>query len=141
MTPAERLRDLLAEVELADQLGLDVFGVGEHRRSDFVVSSPAVALAAVAERTREIRLTSAVSVLSSDDPVRVFQDFAMLDFLSGVRAEIVAGGGSFIESFPTRLPLNGCRILSPARAGLSACSQVGEHGENASVRLGTGVQP
>ena len=97
---AERLRDLMEEIELADQVGLDVFGVGEHHRPDFAVSSPAVVLAAAAERTQRIRLTSAVSVLSSDDPVRVFQDFATLDLLSGGRAEIMAGRGSFIESFP-----------------------------------------
>ena len=96
----QRLRDLMEEIELADQLGLDVFGVGEHHRPDFVVSSPAVVLAAAAARTTRIRLTSAVSVLSSDDPVRVFQDFATLDLLSGGRAEIMAGRGSFIESFP-----------------------------------------
>jgi probable LLM family oxidoreductase len=98
--PATRLRNLLEEVELADQVGLDVFGVGEHHRPDFAVSTPAVVLAAAAERTKQIRLTSAVSVLSSDDPVRVFQDFATLDLLSGGRAEIMAGRGSFIESFP-----------------------------------------
>jgi probable LLM family oxidoreductase len=98
--PQERLRDLLEEIELADQLGLDVFGVGEHHRPDFAVSSPAVVLGAAAERTKTIRLTSAVSVLSSDDPVRVFQDFATIDLLSGGRAEIMAGRGSFIESFP-----------------------------------------
>ena len=96
----QRLRDLMEEIELADQLGLDVFGVGEHHRPDFVVSSPAVVLAAAATRTRRIRLTSAVTVLSSDDPVRVFQDFATLDLLSGGRAEIMAGRGSFVESFP-----------------------------------------
>ncbi|HEY9514913.1 MAG TPA: LLM class flavin-dependent oxidoreductase [Gemmatimonadaceae bacterium] len=96
----ERLRDLLEEIELADQLGLDVFGVGEHHRPDYLVSSPAVVLAAAAARTKRIRLTSAVTVLSSDDPVRVFQDFATLDLLSGGRAEIMAGRGSFIESFP-----------------------------------------
>ncbi len=95
-----RLRDLIEEIELADQVGLDVFGVGEHHRPDFAVSAPAVALAAAAERTERIRLTSAVSVISSDDPVRVFQDFATLDLLSGGRAEIMAGRGSFIESFP-----------------------------------------
>jgi probable LLM family oxidoreductase len=95
-----RLRDLLEEIELADRLGLDVFGVGEHHRPDYAVSSPAVVLAAAADRTRDIRLTSAVTVLSSDDPVRVFQDFATLDLLSGGRAEIMAGRGSFIESFP-----------------------------------------
>jgi len=87
-------------MELADQVGLDVFGVGEHHRPDFAVSSPAVALAAGAARTDRIRLTSAVTVLSSDDPVRVFQDFATLDGLSGGRAEIMAGRGSFVESFP-----------------------------------------
>jgi probable LLM family oxidoreductase len=100
ITPAERLRDLIEEIELADQAGLDVFGVGEHHRPDFAVSSPAVVLAAAAARTEDIRLTSAVTVLSSDDPVRVFQDFATLDLLSGGRAEIMAGRGSFIESFP-----------------------------------------
>jgi probable LLM family oxidoreductase len=96
----ERLRDLLEEIELADQVGLDVFGVGEHHRPDYVVSAPAVVLAAAAARTRRIRLTSAVSVLSSDDPVRVFQDFATLDLISDGRAEIMAGRGSFTESFP-----------------------------------------
>ena len=98
--PATRLRDLVEEIELADQVGLDVFGVGEHHRPDFAVSSPAVVLAAAAERTKSIRLSSAVSVISSDDPVRVFQDFATLDLLSGGRAEIMAGRGSFVESFP-----------------------------------------
>ena len=96
----QRLRDLLEEAELADRLGLDVFGVGEHHRPDFAVSAPAVALAAIAERTSRIRLTSAVSVISSDDPVRVFEEFATLDLLSGGRAEIMAGRGSFVESFP-----------------------------------------
>ena len=96
----QRLADLMEEMELADQLGLDVFGVGEHHRPDYVVSSPAVVLAAAAMRTKRIRLTSAVTVLSSDDPVRVFQDFATLDLLSHGRAEIMAGRGSFIESFP-----------------------------------------
>jgi len=100
ISAAERLRNLMEEIELADQVGLDVFGVGEHHRPEFAVSSPAVVLAAAAERTKRIRLTSAVTVLSSDDPVRVFQDFATLDLLSGGRAEIMAGRGSFIESFP-----------------------------------------
>jgi probable LLM family oxidoreductase len=100
ISAAERLRNLVEEIELADQVGLDVFGVGEHHRPDFAVSSPAVVLAAGAERTKRIRLTSAVSVISSDDPVRVFQDFATLDLLSGGRAEIMAGRGSFVESFP-----------------------------------------
>src|SRR5687768_16988498 len=96
----QRLHDLLEEIELADRLGLDVFGVGEHHRADYAVSAPAVVLAAAAARTTRIRLTSAVSVLSSDDPVRVFQDFATIDLLSGGRAEIMAGRGSFTESFP-----------------------------------------
>ena len=100
LSPEERLRDLIEEVELADQVGLDVFGLGEHHRPDYVVSAPAVVLAAAAARTKRIRLTSAVTVLSSDDPVRVFQSFATLDLLSGGRAEIMAGRGSFIESFP-----------------------------------------
>jgi probable LLM family oxidoreductase len=94
------MRELVEEAELAEQVGLDVFGVGEHHRPDFIVSSPAVVLGAIASRTSRIRLTSAVTVLSSDDPVRVFQDFATLDLLSTGRAEIMAGRGSFIESFP-----------------------------------------
>lgn len=98
--PRQRLRDLVEEAELADQVGLDVFGVGEHHRPDFAVSAPAVVLAAIAERTHRIRLTSAVSVLSSDDPVRVFAEFATLDLLSAGRAEIMAGRGTFTESFP-----------------------------------------
>jgi probable LLM family oxidoreductase len=97
---AGRMRDLIEEIELADQVGLDVFGVGEHHRPDYIASAPAVILGAAAVRTRRIRLTSAVTVLSSDDPVRVFQSFATVDLLSGGRAEIMAGRGSFIESFP-----------------------------------------
>ncbi|WP_256752439.1 LLM class flavin-dependent oxidoreductase [Mesorhizobium sp. Mes31] len=98
--PHERLRNLIEEVELADQVGLDVFGLGEHHRPDYAASAPVVALAAAAERSKRIKLTSAVTVLSSDDPVRVFQQFATLDLLSSGRAEIMAGRGSFIESFP-----------------------------------------
>ena len=100
ISPQRRLTQLIEEIELADQVGLDVFGVGEHHRDDYVVSAPAVVLAAGAARTERIRLTSAVTVLSSDDPIRVFQQFATLDLLSGGRAEIMAGRGSFIESFP-----------------------------------------
>src|SRR3954466_5979145 len=100
VSPQQRLRDLVEEAELADQLGLDVFAVGEHHRPDFAVSAPAVVLGALAARTQRIRLSSAFTVLSSDDPVRVFQDFATVDLLSGGRAEIMAGRGSFIESFP-----------------------------------------
>jgi probable LLM family oxidoreductase len=98
--PGLRLRHLIEEIELADRLGLDVFGVGEHHRPDYAVSAPAVVLAAAAERTSRIRLSSAVTVLGSDDPVRVFQSFATLDLLSSGRAEIMAGRGSFVESFP-----------------------------------------
>ncbi|MBA4156733.1 MAG: LLM class flavin-dependent oxidoreductase [Gemmatimonadetes bacterium] len=100
VSDVQRLRGLLEEIELADQVGLDVFGVGEHHRPDFAVSAPAIVLAAAAVRTRRIRLSSAVTVLSSDDPERVFQQFATVDLLSGGRAEIMAGRGSFIESFP-----------------------------------------
>ena len=100
ISPAERLENLLEMIELADRVGLDVFGLGEHHRPDFVSSAPAVILAAAAMRSQRIRLSSAVTVLSSDDPVRVFQDFATLDQLSQGRAEIMAGRGSFIESFP-----------------------------------------
>lgn len=96
----QRLQDLLEEIVFAEEVGLDVFGIGEHHRPDYAVSSPAVVLGAAAARTSRIRLTSAVTVLSSDDPVRVFQDFATLDLLSHGRAEIMAGRGSFIESFP-----------------------------------------
>ena len=98
--PAGRMRDLLEEIALADAVGLDVYGVGEHHRPDYLAAAPAVVLAAAAARTTRIRLTSAVTVLSSDDPVRVFQQFATLDLLSGGRAEILAGRGSFVESFP-----------------------------------------
>jgi probable LLM family oxidoreductase len=98
--PGTRLREVLEEAELAEQVGLDVFGVGEHHRPDFAVSAPAVVLAAVAARTERIRLTSTVTVLSTDDPVRVFEEFATVDLLSGGRAEIMVGRGSFIESFP-----------------------------------------
>ena len=100
ISPEQRLRDLMEEAELADQLGLDVFAIGEHHRPDFVASAPAVVLAAMAMRTKRLRLTSAVTVLSSDDPVRVFEEFATVDLLSGGRAEIMAGRGSFTESFP-----------------------------------------
>ncbi|MET3293065.1 UNVERIFIED_CONTAM: putative LLM family oxidoreductase [Brevibacillus sp. OAP136] len=97
---AQRLREVVEEIVLADQVGLDVFGVGEHHRKDYAASSPAIVLAAAATQTKRIRLTSAVTVLSSADPVRVFQDFATLDAVSNGRAEIMAGRGSFIESFP-----------------------------------------
>jgi probable LLM family oxidoreductase len=97
---ATRIKNLIEEIRLADEVGLDVFGLGEHHRPDYVASAPAVALAAAAAVTKNIRLTSAVSVLSSDDPVRVFQQYATLDLISGGRAEVMVGRGSFIESFP-----------------------------------------
>src|SRR5262252_6785285 len=100
VSPQRRMADLLEEAKLADELGLDVFAVGEHHRRDFLVSAPAVVLAALAVTTTRIRLSSAVTVLSSDDPVRVYEEFAHVDLLSGGRAEIMAGRGSFIESFP-----------------------------------------
>jgi probable LLM family oxidoreductase len=100
IAPKQRIRNLMEEVVLAEQAGLDVFAIGEHHRPDYLASSPAVLLAAAAEKTSRIRLSSAVTVLSSDDPVRVFQDFATVDLLSSGRAEIMAGRGSFIESFP-----------------------------------------
>lgn len=96
----QRMQNLMEEIELTEQVGLDVFAVGEHHRVEYLVSSPAVVLAAAAVKTKRIKLSSAVTVLSSDDPVRVFQDFATVDLLSGGRAEIMAGRGSFIESFP-----------------------------------------
>src|ERR1700677_2511122 len=100
LSPVERMQHLLEEIELADQVGLEVFGIGEHHRAEFLDSAPAVILAAAATRTKNIRLTSAVTVLSAADPVRVFQEFATLDLISHGRAEIVAGRGSFVESYP-----------------------------------------
>jgi probable LLM family oxidoreductase len=100
VSPSERLQDLVEQIERADQVGLDVFGVGEHHRREFLDSAPAVILGAAAARTQRIRLTSAVTVLSAADPVRVFQEFATLDLLSHGRAEMVAGRGSSIEAFP-----------------------------------------
>ena len=99
-SPAERLRDLIEEIKLADEVGLDFYGLGEHHRPDFVASAPVTILAAAAAVTKSIRLSTAVTVLSSEDPIRVWQQFATLDLLSNGRAEIMAGRGSFIESFP-----------------------------------------
>lgn len=100
MSHAERIRNAVEEIVLADQVGLDVYGIGEHHRADYASTAPAVILAAAAALTKRIRLTSAVTVLSSDDPVRVYQSFSTLDAISNGRAEIMAGRGSFIESFP-----------------------------------------
>src|SRR5216110_3577247 len=97
---AQVIRNLVEEAVLADEIGVDAIGVGEHHRADFAVSAPEVVLAAIASRTKQIRLGSAVTVLSSDDPIRVFQRFSTLDALSNGRAEVILGRGSFIESFP-----------------------------------------
>src|SRR2546430_2778344 len=99
-SPTDRMADLLEEVEVADRAGLDVFGIGEHHRAEFLDSAPAIILAAAAARTSQIRLTSAVTVLSAADPVRIFQEFATLDLIAGGRAEIVVGRGSFGEAYP-----------------------------------------
>jgi probable LLM family oxidoreductase len=100
LSPVDRMQHLLEEIKLADQVGLDVFGIGEHHRAEFLDSAPVVILSAAAAQTKNIRLTSAVTVLSAADPVRVFQEFATLDLISNGRAEIVAGRGSFVESYP-----------------------------------------
>ncbi|MFD9665064.1 LLM class flavin-dependent oxidoreductase [Rhodococcus sp. NPDC059968] len=100
MNPGQHLRDLIEQATISDEVGLDVFAVGEHHRTDFAASAPAVVLAAMAQATRSIKLSSAVTILSSDDPVRVFQQFATLDLISEGRAEIIAGRGSYTESFP-----------------------------------------
>src|SRR5579863_1878583 len=100
VNPSARLRQLIDQIQHADEVGLDTFGVGEHHRRDFLDSAPEVILGAAAARTQRIRLTSAVTVLSAADPVRVFQSFATLDLLSGGRAEMIVGRGSFIEAFP-----------------------------------------
>jgi alkanesulfonate monooxygenase SsuD/methylene tetrahydromethanopterin reductase-like flavin-dependent oxidoreductase (luciferase family) len=99
-SPFERLRKLVEQIEFADKIGLDLFGIGEHHRKEFLDSAPTVILGAAAARTKSIRLTSAVTVLSASDPVRRFQEFATLDLLSQGRAEMVVGRGSFVEAFP-----------------------------------------
>jgi probable LLM family oxidoreductase len=146
ITPTQRMQDLLETIELADQVGLDSFGVGEHHRPDFVSSAPAVILAAAAARTRKIKLGSAVTVLSSDDPVRVFQDFATLDLISKGRAEIVAGRGSFIESFPLfGYDLNDYDELFSEKLDLLMKLRDSEHvtwsGEHRAPLTGQGVYP
>jgi alkanesulfonate monooxygenase SsuD/methylene tetrahydromethanopterin reductase-like flavin-dependent oxidoreductase (luciferase family) len=100
LRPADRLSHLLEEIECADRVGLDVFGIGEHHRAEFLDSAPETILAAAAVRTERIRLTSAVTVLSANDPVRIFQQFATIDLLSRGRAEMIVGRGSFVEAFP-----------------------------------------
>ena len=144
--PAERLRDLLEEIEHADEVGLDVFGIGEHHRKEFLDSAPTVILGAAAARTKRIRLTSAVTVLSAADPVRVFQEFATLDLISRGRAEMVVGRGSFIEAFPLfGLNLDDYDSLFAEKLELLLKIRQNEHvrwsGEHRPPLTGQGVYP
>jgi probable LLM family oxidoreductase len=143
---ATRMRDLLEEIVLADQVGLDVFGIGEHHRQEFLDSAPAIILAAAAGKTRRIRLTSAVKVLSADDPVRVFQDFATLDLVSQGRAELVVGRGSFVESYPLfGLELEDYDTLFTEKLELLLKIRANEHvhwsGKHRPALTGQGVYP
>src|SRR6476646_10326416 len=143
---AERLQQLIEQIELADEVGLDVFGIGEHHRREFLDAAPTVILAAAAARTRHIRLTSAVTVLSAADPVRVFQEFATLDLLSNGRAEIVAGRGSFIEAFPLfGLELEDYDSLFAEKVDLLLNIRANEHvtwsGKHRPELTGQGVYP
>jgi probable LLM family oxidoreductase len=144
--PVECLANLLADIELADRVGLDVFGIGEHHRPEFLDSAPTVILAAAAARTQRIRLTSAVTVLSAADPVRVFQQFATLDLISNGRAEIVAGRGSFVESYPLfGLNLEDYASLFAEKLELLLAirdnTQVHWSGQHRSALTGQGVYP
>jgi probable LLM family oxidoreductase len=146
ISQSDRLRDLLEEIEHADQVGLDVFGVGEHHRKEFLDSAPAVILAAAAARTKRIRLTSAVTVLSAGDPVRVFQEFATLDLISQGRAEMVVGRGSFIEAFPLfGLDLDDYDSLFADKLDLLLKIRENEHvhwsGRHRAALTGQGVYP
>src|SRR4030081_3857969 len=143
---SERLRNLIEEIEHADQVGLDVFGIGEHHRRDYLDSAPPIILAAAATRTQRIRLTSAVTVLSAADPVRVFQQFATLDLLSQGRAEMVVGRGSFIDAFPLfGLPLEDYDSLFAEK--LELLPNIREHeqvhwsGKHRPTLTGQGVYP
>jgi probable LLM family oxidoreductase len=146
VSPSERLANLVEEIEYADQLGLDLFGIGEHHRRDYLDSAPAVILGAAAARTRRIRLTSAVTVLSAADPVRVFQSFATLDLLSHGRAEMVVGRGSFIEAFPLfGLRLEDYDSLFEEKLDLLLKIRENEHvhwsGKHRAALTGQGVYP
>src|SRR5919107_6401947 len=146
VSPSERLQKLVEQIELADQVGLDVFGVGEHHRREFLDSAPTIILAAAASRTLSIRLTSAVTVLSAADPVRVFQEFATLDLLSQGRAEMVVGRGSFVEAFPLfGLSLDHYDSLFAEKHGLLLKIRGNEHvnwsGEHRPALTGQGVYP
>jgi alkanesulfonate monooxygenase SsuD/methylene tetrahydromethanopterin reductase-like flavin-dependent oxidoreductase (luciferase family) len=121
LSHAQVIRNVVDEASLADDVGIDFIGLGEHHRADFAISSPEVVLAAAAARTKRIRLGSAVTVLSSDDPIRVFQRFATLDAISNGRAEVILGRGSFIESFPLfGFDLNQYEELFEEKLGLFA---------------------
>jgi probable LLM family oxidoreductase len=144
--PSDRLRNLVEQIEHADKVGLDVFGIGEHHRREFLDSAPAVILAAAAARTQRIRLTSAVTVLSAADPVRVFQNFATLDLLSQGRAEMVVGRGSFIEAFPLfGLQLDDYDSLFEEKLDLLLKIRENEHvywsGKHRHALTGQGVYP
>src|SRR5882672_2145506 len=146
VAPSDRLRDLVDQIQHADEVGLDVFGIGEHHRQEYLDSAPAVILGAAATRTQRIRLTSAVTVLSSADPVRVFQNFATLDLLSQGRAEIVVGRGSFIESFPLfGLQLDDYDSLFAEKLDLLLTIRENEHvhwsGRHRPALTGQGVYP
>src|SRR3981081_3244035 len=146
VSASDRLRNLVEQIEHADQVGLDVFGIGEHHRREYLDSAPAVILGAAAARTHNIRLTSAVTVLSSADPVRVFQNFATLDLLSQGRAEMVVGRGSFIESFPLfGLQLNDYDSLFAEKLDLLLKIRENEHvhwsGKHRAALTGQGVYP
>src|SRR5438874_4324909 len=146
VSPSDRLRNLIEQIEHADQVGLDVFGIGEHHRKDYLDSAPTVILGAAAARTERIRLTSAVTVLSAADPVRVFQNFATLDLLSRGRAEMVVGRGSFIEAFPLfGLKLDDYDALFAEKLELLLKIRENEHvhwsGEYRPAPTGQGVYP
>ena len=146
VSPTDRLRSLVEQIEYADQVGLDVFGIGEHHRRDYLDSAPAVILGAATARTHRIRLTSAVTVLSSADPVRVFQNFATLDLLSRGRAEMVVGRGSFVDSFPLfGLQLKDYDSLFAEKLDLLLKIRENEHvhwsGKHRAALTGQGVYP
>ena len=146
VSPSDRLRNLIEQIEHADQVGLDVFGIGEHHRKEYLDSAPTVILGAAAARTQRIRLTSAVTVLSAADPVRVFQNFATLDLLSRGRAEMVVGRGSFIEAFPLfGLKLDDYDALFAEKLELLLTIRENEHvhwsGEYRPALTGQGVYP
>ena len=146
ISPSERLRKLVEQIEYADKIGLDLFGIGEHHRREFLDSAPTVILGAAAARTERIRLTSAVTVLSASDPVRLFQEFATLDLLSQGRAEMVVGRGSFIEAFPLfGLRLEDYDSLFSEKLDLLLKIRDNEHvhwsGEHRSALSGQGIYP